>query len=1126
MPRIFDNIDLGLLPTLLDTLRISRRADFCVGFFNLRGWRLIDEPVHGWKGGPDACCRVLVGMQRLPHEELRHALRLAKRDDEIDQKTAIQQKREMARQFREQLTLGAPTNEDEIGLRRLSEQLKAGRVVVKLFLRFPLHAKLYLLHRDDPNNPTLGIVGSSNLTMAGLSRQGELNVDVLDHDACTKLQEWFEDRWGDRWCLDISKELAEIIDTSWAREDLIPPYHIYLKIAYHLSQEARAGLAEFGIPREFRNILFDFQAAAVRIAAHHVERRNGVLIGDVVGLGKTLVGAALLKIVEEDRSGRVLIICPKNLVRMWKDYVYRFFLRAEVLSISMVRRELPKLKRFHYVLIDESHNLRNREGKTYRAILEYIRENDSKVILLSATPYNKDYRDLSNQLRLFLPEDRDIGIRPEQQLKQDGEIAFSQKHQCGIRTLAAFEKSEHPDDWRELMRLFLIRRTRSFIMDNYAETDPANGRKYLLFPDGRRSYFPIRAPRTIQFRLDESKVNDQYARLYSQKVVDVINHLDLPRYGLGNYLVSEPESPPSPKDQEIIKDLSRAGKRLMGFCRTNLFKRLESSGHSFLLSVERHILRNLVFLHAIQNKLDLPIGSQDPAALDTRLKDEDGTFFEEEAEDENGESSVSELDHSNTLEGYNLENLKSRAKASYETYRDQYGRQFKWLSSALFLDTLAEHLQSDTDALLRLLLECGSWDSSNDAKLEALHRLVMEKHPNEKVLVFSQFADTVDYLKEQLRSRGVDSLEAVTGNSENPTDMVRRFSPVANECRDQIPPDREIRVLLSTDILSEGQNLQDSYVVVNFDLPWAIIRLVQRVGRVDRIGQQAETIHCYSFLPADGVERIIHLRSRVRQRLQENAEVVGSDEMFFEDDRDEQAIVDLYNEKAGILDGEPDDEVDLSSQAFQIWQNATKENPALRKAIEELPDVVFSAKPHLPEPGKPPGVLVYVRTAEGNDALAWVDEKGRSVSESQFAILKAAECTPETPAFPHHEKHHEMVHSGVEHIAREEKTVGGQLGSTRGARYRVYERLMKYLNDLKDSLFETEDLRRVIDDIYKYPLRETAKDAINRQLRAGIGDEALAELVITLRDEDRLCITEETKETQDPRIICSMGLIA
>ena len=116
--------------------------------------------------------------------------------------------------------------------------------------------------------------------------------------------------------------------------------------------------------------------------------------------------------------------------------------------------------------------------------------------------------------------------------------------------------------------------------------------------------------------------------------------------------------------------------------------------------------------------------------------------------------------------------------------------------------------------------------------------------------------------------------------------------------------DDELRVLVATDVLSEGQNLQDAAIVVNYDLPWAIIRLIQRAGRVDRIGQKAEKILCYSFLPADGVERIIRLRARVRQRLQENAEVVGTDEAFFEDDQNDQAVLDLYNEKAGILDGD------------------------------------------------------------------------------------------------------------------------------------------------------------------------------------------------------------------------------
>jgi hypothetical protein len=325
-------------------------------------------------------------------------------------------------------------------------------VFVKLFLRHPLHAKLYLAHHTDPNNPSIGFVGSSNLTLAGLCNQGELNVDVLDQDACEKLQRWFEGQWNDTWCVDISKELAEIIDTSWAREGPIPPYHIYLKMAYHLSQEARAGLSEFTVPKDFGTQLLPFQAAAVRIAAHYLNKRGGVVIGDVVGLGKTIMAAALSRIFQDEPHFlETLIICPKNLMPLWGDYLHRYRLAARVISLSAVINELPKMPRYRVVLIDESHNLRNREGRRYKVIQEYVQKNGSKCILLSATPYNKTYLDLASQLQLFVPADQDLGIRPERLIKELGETEFIRRHQCPVRSLAAFEKSPHPDDWPDLM---------------------------------------------------------------------------------------------------------------------------------------------------------------------------------------------------------------------------------------------------------------------------------------------------------------------------------------------------------------------------------------------------------------------------------------------------------------------------------------------------------------------------------------------------------------------------------------------------------------------------------------------------------------------------------------------------
>ncbi|RKU08197.1 NgoFVII family restriction endonuclease [Candidatus Poribacteria bacterium] len=1127
MPRIFDNIDQPLLQALQQTLESSTHADFCVGYFNLRGWRRLANYIENWQGGDDECCRLLIGMQRLPDEELRHALRIFKNSDRIDNQTALHLKKKLAAEFREQLTVGIPTREDEIGLRQLARQLRAEKVKVKLYLRHPLHAKLYLLHRQDLISPIVGYLGSSNLTLAGLSQQGELNIDVLDADACQKLETWFEDRWTDRWCIDISKELVEIIDESWAREELIPPYHIYIKMAYHLSHEARAGLNEFQIPREFENTLFDFQTAAVKIAAHHLNKRGGVLIGDVVGLGKTLMGTALARIMEDDHDLETLIICPKNLVQMWEYYREEYRLRGKVLSMSRVLNELPDLRRYRLVMIDESHNLRNREGKRYRAIQDYIQQNESQVILLSATPYNKTFLDLSNQLRLFVDESEDIGIRPDHYInKIGGELMFMTKHQSGIRTLAAFEQSEEIDDWRELMRRYLVRRTRSFIMQNYAEEDTETKRKYLLFPDGTRSYFPTRAPKTVKFTIDEKNPDDTYAQLYSNNVVDIINSLNLARYGLANYIDDAPAELPTEAEKERLQDLSRGGKRLMGFCRTNLFKRLESSGKAFLQSVDRHILRNYIFLYAIENSEPFPIGGLDASMLDTRFNDadtDDVNLISAASDDEDDELIDTTDSHSNL---WTIEKYKERAAIIYQFYLTEYSTRFKWIRSDLFLPILKDQLTEDAEALIQILQLYGEWDETKDAKLNALEHLLTQTYPGTKVLVFTQFADTVHYLKAALEERGLTHLAAATGDAANPTQLATRFSPVSNNREGAIRAEDELRVLISTDVLSEGQNLQDCAIVVNYDLPWAIIRLVQRAGRVDRIGQTAEEILCYSFLPAEGVERLINLRGRVRARLQENAEVVGTDEAFFEDDgeRGDQAIVDLYNEHAGLLDDDMDNDVDLASHAYQIWKNAITDDPDLEKIITKLPSVVYSTKPHSPTDTQPEGALVYIRTGDDNDALAWVDKNGESVTESQFTILQAAACKPETEALQPLEKHHHLVHEAAKLIVSEDRRIGGQLGRSTGARFRTYQRLKDHASEVEDTLFATADLKQVIENIYRYPLRPVATDILNRQLRLGISNEKLTEVTIELWNDGRLCIVEDEIEMQEPKIVCSLGL--
>ena len=675
-------------------------------------------------------------------------------------------------------------------------------------------------------------------------------------------------------------------------------------------------------------------------------------------------------------------------------------------------------------------------------------------------------------------------------------MQFFSKHQCGITSFAAFEKSYCSRDWQELMRLYMVRRTRKFIKENYAEQD-ADGRAYLL-SEGKRFYFPERIPKTCQFEIGTT-ANDPYARLYSDSVVDIINGLNLPRYGLANYILRNPISPPDEKESEIIEDLSRAGRRLMGFCRTNLFKRLESCGESFILSVKRHIIRNLIYLYALENNREIPLGSQDSAIMDTSVNDSDSD-----------------------LPTVNYTMLTARI---YDQYKTKYIKKFKWLRSDLFHPNLEEVLRQDIEALEKVLNLCPKWQASEDRKLKQLINLLKVQKPTQKFLIFSQFADTVNFLIKEIKGEGIKKCESVTGATDEPTDLVNRFSPRSNN-QSNVSADQELRILISTDILSEGQNLQDSTIVVNYDLPWAIIRLIQRAGRIDRIGQESEKVYCYSFLPVDGVERIIQLRGRLLRRLQENSEVIGTDEVFFEDDNDRTTLENLYHERSGILDEDADNDVDLTSEAYQVWKNATDNDSSLRRTIESLPNFAYSTLEG--RSSKDNGTVVLMQTSESNNILVKVNSNGELMDHSQTNIFRSIACEENTQSTRHHSRHHELVRKAAEIVVKEENNAGGQLGGAKSTRLRTYERLRDYQQNGNSELddFESMELQRAIDELYQYPLRNAAKRRLSSLLNNKLtSDHKLVDILLELYRDGRLCLNDDESEQQEPQLICSLGII-
>ena len=1123
MARIYDNIETKFTQGLQDIITNMgvKRVDFCVGYFNLRGWQLVVNQIdqipgdYVYEGNRQEfrCCRLLIGMHQ-PDQEL--VRRLYSKEQPTDAAYAQQCKLEIAREFKKQLLLGLPTKQDEWTLRRLSAQLKEDKVCVKLYVAEPLHAKLYLAHRPDDNfNPIQAIMGSSNLTYAGLTKHGELNAEFGDSDSAQKLSAWFDERWNDRFCIDITKELIDVIDNSWAGEEIIPPYYIYLKTAYHLSADARSGIKEFTLPPEFQNDLFDFQQTAVKIAARHLnsDKRGGAMIGDVVGLGKTITACAIAKIYEMTFASSTLIICPANLQDMWDKYRRRYDLKADIMSMAKPI-DVDNARYYRLIIVDESHNLRNENGVRYRNIKSLIERQDSKVLLLTATPYNKDFSDLANQLKLFISEDDDLGIRPEEYIRSlGGDRAFLQKHsEVFIRSIKAFERSDKLDDWQELMKLFLVRRTRTFIKENYAKTDPENGLKYLEFRDGHKSYFPDRIPKAIKF---DTKEGDQYSRLYSSDMIAMMEELRLPRYGLSQYEDNSKTADASTSDRQLLENLSRAGQRMMGFCKSTFFKRIDSSGFSFLLTLYRHILRNAVFIYAIENKLPLPIGDENQLPEEW-IEDADiNDIFSHDDDEEDRKA------------GDGLIDIPTDMKVYMEKAKDYYNilsmkNNVSWINPAYFKRTLKQHLRQDCEKIIEMILLCDKWNPQIDQKLNCLEELLNNTHKDDKVLIFTQYSDTANYIYHQLRKRGFKQIDRATGGSKNPTAIVEHFSPVSNKA--DILAESETRILVATDVLSEGQNLQDAHVIVNYDLPWAIIRLIQRAGRVDRIDQSSEQIFCYSFFPAEGVEKIIRLRKRLNDRINENANIVGSDEKFFEGN--ETNLRDMYNEKSGSLDDDEDDsDVDLASQAYQIWKNATDANPKLKQIIPALSDVIYSTK-RAASPIED-GVITYVKTYNDYDVLSWYNSKGEIISQSQKKILQAMACSADTKVEEPLDNHFDLVKSAVENIKQESTSVSGILGNRFSTRYRIIDLLEHYYKQPPSLFFDNEKkqlLKLAIDDIYNYQLLESTKFILGRMLRTSTNDDTV-ESVLEMHKNGTLCrIDEDRNKHKDPTIICSMGL--
>ena len=1097
MPNIFDNLtdSTRLGPALRDSLDEFDSVDVATGYIDLRGWSnladVLDEKSITEAGRPTA--RVLVGM--VAPADSQQLLDMLQDDvqppeygsDIHDLERAIARRDQLVSHLRTQLMRGLATREGQQTLQTLKRQLEEGAVAMKVFTEKPLHGKTYIFHAPAKKHGSRwGYVGSSNLTGAGLNRNLELNIDVQDSDATAKLASWFEERWEDRFSLDITAEIIDLIANSWADEEQPTPFEVYLKVCHSLSQDARDGMG-YVLPKSMSDLLLDYQESAVRTLSRRIVRRGGTMLGDVVGLGKTLTAVATALMLQAAEDYSTLVLCPKNLRPMWEKHIEEYDINGRVMPYSMADKVLPELKRFNLVICDESHNLRNNSTIAYDAIHQYVRTNSSKVLLLTATPYNLAFTDVANQIGLYIDEDDDLGIVPSEALHKDPNLMA--KVDGKINTLTAFRKSEEPEDWKRLMSDHLVRRTRSFIKRT-AKKELVTGpdgtlteREYLQFANGQKFHFPTRVstPVSHQFAAD-----DPAALMEDETTLDAVRDLLLPRYRLADY--DNPRAPHTAEDTKILDDIRSGRGNVSGFVRIGLFKRLSSSGYSFILSLQRQRARNELFIHAIDNQLRIPLGSFTDKQIN--VTDED-------------------IETDGSLHG--------SVDTRYKSLAGSLPARTKWVNTTVFKPTLRHDLLKDNETITRLLERFGDWDSTRDSKINALVDLLTNDHPGEKVLVFTEYSDTADYIANALTEAGVANVALATGDTENPAEIARRFSPNSNRLPSDDPSvpvevERPVDVLVATDVLSEGQNLQDSHIIVNYDLPWAIIRIIQRAGRVDRIGQKSDTVNLY-LITHENIEEQIRVRQRIKERLGAAAEAFGSDEKFFGGDKEIRILDDLYKGRVTEDDSDDEAEVDSVSEAWLVWSNAQDKHPQIAARVLRMQDMVHSTRDQYMDESNG-GVTCYISTGSGVDAFATATITDHGVQERILTPLEALRifrAEPTTPTAPLRPDHFDRETALVQGPLKTETVAAGNL---KGVRKWAWQRLGGTVFGEKASA--------ALDALHARPLTEHANMRLSQARRNKYSLDDLADLINQLHDEDRLVIG--ATDTDTLKIVCSLGV--
>lgn len=896
IPTIIDNIEGNTLLKALETLLIkSVNLDIATGTFEIGAFLSLGKTWQHLDG-----IRILMC-------------------DETSERTKEHLVEALEKITNESLEYIKEKDDTLRGLADVQNAIRQGKIVVRIYDSAKFHAKLNLMEAEDSSPVNFATFGSSNFTLPGLTQNVELNTFTTDTTHIDELRDWYNERWEEG-----SEVKAELLRTIQRHLKEHPPFTIYAK-ALHAYFEGREKPVDDWEENEsvIYRTLSQYQKDGYHAALQIADTWNGALICDGVGSGKTYIGLMILERALRENK-RVLLITPKSVAEsVWNSQIdrllrskYDLFLEETYhikFHTDLGRKEGIEEKQLEYfhehkdvIIIDEAHHFRNPSSNRGKLLMELAK--DKELYLLTATPINNSLDDIYHLINYFAQNDRghftDIGVHNfrtyfreiEKRLENEG--------------MEITEQAEEDDLLRQdpLLKQVLIQRSRKYIKDVEIES-------------GEQILFPA--------RVIEPTVDYSLRRVYRTLYDELQNAFDQddPFLNLAIYNTVKYHRNPE-------RRIEQREKQIIGLIRTLVLKRLESSWRSFEVTVENLLFKMAKWLekYAPERFEEWKTRNQESwgvtqAHIMKRLE-ENGIRQPEPSEEE--------------------DNI-----ASLETEDD-------FIPEAHDLDSLFDDVVDDMNFLTQLLSKIysvfyadevgGEPETEKDDKLQQLLSL-LKTAPYEKRLIFTEFCDTARYLKAQLKKAGITDIEQIDSRRKvNREEIIERFSPYYNG-KTQFQSGDPVNTLITTDVLAEGLNLQDASVIINYDLHWNPVRLMQRIGRLDRrldadteakLNRTDPTVHVWNFLPPEELEDILRLRRRVDGKILRISRTLGIEGKFVSPDDDNKTLR-LFNER---YDGTESIEELMNLERQRI----SEAHPKLWEQLPNLPKRLFSCKDVSVEP--------------------------------------------------------------------------------------------------------------------------------------------------------------------------------